>query len=72
LAAVSIPPAGTPADIEIEYRVKAGRVVAGVEVRVTGDDGTVLPRDGKTVGEFEIRGRGSPVPISAWTTPRDS
>ena len=56
LAAVSIPPAGTPADIEIEYRVKAGRVVAGVEVRVTGDDGTVLPRDGKTVGEFEIRG----------------
>ncbi len=56
LAAVSIPPAGTPPEMEIEYRVKAGRVVAGVEVRVTADDGTVLPRDGKTVGEFEIRG----------------
>ena len=42
--------------MEIEYRVKAGRVVAGVEVRVTAEDGTVLPRDGKTVGEFEIRG----------------
>jgi fatty-acyl-CoA synthase len=56
LAAVSIPPAGTPREMEIEYRVKAGRVVAGVELRVTADDGTVLPRDGKSVGEFEIRG----------------
>ena len=56
LAAVSIPPAGTPKEDEIEYRVKAGRVVAGVEIRLTADDGTVLPRDGKTVGEFEIRG----------------
>jgi fatty-acyl-CoA synthase len=56
LAAVSIPPAGTPAELEIDYRVKAGRIVAGVEVRLTDDDGTLLPRDGKTVGEFEIRG----------------
>jgi fatty-acyl-CoA synthase len=56
LAAVSIPPAGTPEEDEIEYRVKAGRIVAGVELRVTADDGTVLPNDGKTVGEFEIRG----------------
>lgn len=56
LAAVSIPPAGTPLDQEIDYRVKAGRVVAGVEVRVTDDHGEVLPNDGKTVGEFEIRG----------------
>jgi fatty-acyl-CoA synthase len=56
LAAVSIPPAGTPKDQEIDYRVKAGRVVAGVEIRITADDGSVLPRDGKTVGEFEIRG----------------
>ena len=56
LAAVSIPPAGTPADMEIDYRVKAGRVVAGVEVRAVAEDGTVLPRDGKTVGEIEIRG----------------
>jgi fatty-acyl-CoA synthase len=56
LAAVSIPPSGTPADMQIDYRVKAGRVVGGVEVRITAEDGTVLPRDGKTVGEFEIRG----------------
>jgi fatty-acyl-CoA synthase len=56
LAAVSIPPAGTPPEHEVDYRVKSGRVVAGVELRITADDGTVLPRDGKTVGEFEIRG----------------
>jgi fatty-acyl-CoA synthase len=56
LAAVSIPPSGTPTDMQIDYRVKAGRVVGGVEVRISADDGTILPRDGKTVGEFEIRG----------------
>jgi fatty-acyl-CoA synthase len=28
----------------------------GVEVRICGEDGTVLPRDGETVGEFEVRG----------------
>jgi acyl-CoA synthetase (AMP-forming)/AMP-acid ligase II len=56
LAAVAIAPSGTPADMQIDYQVKAGRVVAGVEVRITAEDGTVLPRDGKTVGEFEIRG----------------
>ncbi len=56
VAAVSVPPGGTPPEHELEYRVKSGRVVAGVELRITAEDGTVLPRDGKTVGEFEIRG----------------
>lgn len=56
LAAVSIPPAGTAKDQEIDYRAKAGRVVAGVEIRVVDDDGNVVARDGSTVGEFEIRG----------------
>jgi len=56
LAAVSIPPAGSPKELDVDYRAKAGRVVAGVELRVTSDDGTVLPRDGKSIGEFEIRG----------------
>ncbi len=56
LAAISIPPFGTPPEKEIEYRVKAGRVVGGVEVRITDDEGRVLPRDGETVGEFEMRG----------------
>ena len=41
---------------DMYYKIKAGRVVAGVEVRVVAEDGTVLPNDGKSVGEFEIRG----------------
>ncbi len=56
LAAVSIPPTGTPEDKEVDYQVKAGRVVAGVQLRTVAEDGTVLPRDGEAVGEFEIRG----------------
>jgi len=56
LAAVSIPPAGTPAEKEIDYRAKAGRVVCGVEIRITDDQGNVLARDGETVGEYEVRG----------------
>ncbi len=56
LGAVSIPPAGTPPEEEINFRAKAGRIVAGVEVRVTAEDGTVLDHDGTSVGEFEIRG----------------
>jgi fatty-acyl-CoA synthase len=40
----------------MEWRVKTGRVVAGVELRITADDGSVLPWDGEAVGEIEVRG----------------
>ena len=40
----------------MDYRAKTGRIVAGVEVRVVDEDGTVLPNDGEAVGEFEVRG----------------
>ena len=56
LVAVSSPPRGVSPEHEVDYRVKAGRVMAGVEVRLTDEDGTVLPRDGVAVGEFELRG----------------
>jgi len=56
LAALARPPAGCPDDRVLDYRIKAGRIVPGVEVRVVGQDGTVLPNDGESVGEFEIRG----------------
>jgi fatty-acyl-CoA synthase len=49
-----------PADVTGEdvwpYRVTQGRLISGVEGRLTGDDGTVLPADGKSVGELECRG----------------
>jgi acyl-CoA synthetase (AMP-forming)/AMP-acid ligase II len=56
LAAVSQPPKhGAPED-EWRYRCKSGRVAVGVEVRHVADDGTVLPWDGASVGEIEVRG----------------
>jgi len=56
VAAVAIPPPGATGDEELDYRAKSGRVVAGVEVRVVGTDLQILPNDGESVGEFEIRG----------------
>jgi fatty-acyl-CoA synthase len=56
LAAFGRPPATCPPEFEIDYRVKAGRVLPALEMRVVADDGTVLPNDGESVGEFEIRG----------------
>lgn len=56
LVAVSMPPAGVSPEHEIDYRVKAGRVMAGVQIRITDENGVVLPRDGVATGEFELRG----------------
>ena len=56
LCALAIPPRGTPPEEEIEWRAKTGRVVPGVEMRVVGEDGSVLPSDGESLGEFEARG----------------
>jgi fatty-acyl-CoA synthase len=57
LAALALPPARrAEGRDDMYYKIKAGRVVGGVEVRVVSDDGTVLPNDGKSIGEFEIRG----------------
>lgn len=56
LAAVGWPPADVAHEDDIDHRVKTGRIVAGVEVRICDDDGTVLPWDGETQGEIEIRG----------------
>ncbi len=56
LAALAIPPVNVTGEDEFAWRAKTGRAVAGVEIRITGDDGTVLPWDGESVGEIEIRG----------------
>jgi fatty-acyl-CoA synthase len=56
LGAVAIPPADAPPETHLDYRSKAGRVVAGVDIRICDDDGQVLERDGEAVGEFEVRG----------------
>jgi fatty-acyl-CoA synthase len=56
LCALGIPPKGTAPEDELDWRAKTGRIVPGVELRICADDGTVLPRDGEAVGEFEVRG----------------
>jgi len=56
LCALGIPPRGTPRDEELEWRAKTGRVLPGVEIRICAEDGSVMPRDGVAVGEFEVRG----------------
>jgi fatty-acyl-CoA synthase len=57
LAAFGLPPARRiEGHDDMYYKIKAGRVVAGVEVRVVAEDGSILPHDGTSVGEFEIRG----------------
>jgi fatty-acyl-CoA synthase len=37
-------------------RARQGTPIAGVEIRVVGEDGRELPWDGKSVGELEVRG----------------
>ncbi len=56
LAAIAHPPAGVTGDEEWAYRSRTGRVFAGVECRIVSDAGEVLPKDGTSVGEFEVRG----------------
>lgn len=41
---------------QLKIRATQGIEIPGVELRVMQDDGTVAPRDGKTIGELEIRG----------------
>jgi fatty-acyl-CoA synthase len=52
------PPAGVPlgTDEEIDWRMKSGRLIAGVQMRIVADDGEVLPWDGQAVGEIQVRG----------------
>jgi fatty-acyl-CoA synthase len=56
VVALARPPKGIAPEEEMRYRTKAGRVLAGSEVRVVAEDGTVLPEDGEALGEFEVRG----------------
>jgi len=56
VCAMAFPPKGVALAEEMDWRAKTGRVLAGVEIRVVAEDGTVMPRDGVSVGEFEVRG----------------
>ncbi len=49
-------PLGIEGETEWKYRGGQGRLLCGVEGRTVGEDGTVQPRDGLSVGEVEVRG----------------
>jgi len=55
VAAVAQPPRDCPPDEVIEWTTKTGRIIPGVELRLCDGD-TVLPWDGKSIGEIEVRG----------------
>ncbi|MFJ3172384.1 long-chain fatty acid--CoA ligase [Streptomyces roseus] len=56
LGTMAHPPAGLSAEEEWPYRITQGRFPAGVEPRLVGPAGDVLPWDGESAGELEVRG----------------
>jgi 3-(methylthio)propionyl---CoA ligase len=45
-----------PPEEQMKIRLKQGRAVFGVDMRIVGDDGSELPWDGKTYGDLQVRG----------------
>ncbi len=43
-------------DDQLHYKLKQGRPPAGVELKLTDDDGNRLPHDGTTFGRLKVRG----------------
>jgi fatty-acyl-CoA synthase len=56
LGSLARPPAGVHGDKEWQYRLTQGRFPGPVEARLIGDGGTVVPHDGVSVGELQVRG----------------
>ncbi|MFE3291688.1 long-chain fatty acid--CoA ligase [Rhodococcus sp. NPDC059234] len=56
LGSVARPPAGATGDERWAYRFTQGRFPASVQSRLVDDDGAVVPHDGTSIGELEVRG----------------
>ena len=59
LATVSVPSpkvAALPEAEQMAYKLKQGRLLAGLELKITDDAGTRLPHDGQTPGRLMIKG----------------
>ncbi|MEU6661729.1 long-chain fatty acid--CoA ligase [Streptomyces sp. NPDC046821] len=57
LGTIARPPAAAiGTDEEFTYRLTQGRFPAGVEARLVGPSGELLPWDGESAGELEVRG----------------
>ena len=53
---MSRPPAGAEGEDAWAYRYTQGRVPASVAARIVGPAGEIMPNDGESVGELEVRG----------------
>jgi fatty-acyl-CoA synthase len=56
IGSVAREPAGVTGEAVWPYRASQGRLVCGVEGRLTADDGHIVASDGVAVGELECRG----------------
>jgi fatty-acyl-CoA synthase len=59
LGTLSVPSpevAALPAEQQLQYKLKQGRPPAGVELKLTDDDGNPQPRDGVAFGRLKVRG----------------
>lgn len=56
LASIALPPRGATDETAWRYRATQGRLISGVEGRLSGDGDSLLPTDGTAVGEIEVRG----------------
>ena len=62
MCVLSHPPKALGGESETYWRLKSGRPVPGIEVRVVDESGESLAEDGQTIGELQLRG--------AWVTGR--
>ena len=60
MCVLSHPPKDLEGESETFWRLKSGRPVPGIEVRIVDDQGGCLPQDGEAIGELQLRG--------AWVT----
>ncbi|HKX66944.1 MAG TPA: fatty acid--CoA ligase [Intrasporangium sp.] len=58
VGSLALPPQGVEPGTEEYWRYKSsqGRLLCGVEGRLVGPDGSIVPSDGESVGELEVRG----------------
>jgi acyl-CoA synthetase (AMP-forming)/AMP-acid ligase II len=52
-------PQALPREEQMKIRLKQGRAIYGVDMKIVDDDGQELPWDGKTYGDLWSRGPGS-------------
>jgi fatty-acyl-CoA synthase len=56
IGTVAVPPVEAEGEASRVHRARTGRIVPGVDMRLVDTDGSVLPWDGTSIGEIQVRG----------------